>query len=118
MLKKDDNKKRKIKLKSGDTIIVIAGKDKGKKGKIQKIDYKRNKCLVEEINIVTKHKRPTQDATKGNIVRTNAPIDISNVMYYSNKLGRGVRIGYKYVGEGENRKKIRVGRYKGQEIEL
>lgn len=118
--KKDINLKyrRKIKLKNGDNVIVIAGKDKGKRGKIQKIDYKNNTCLVEEVNKIVKHQRPTQESPKGNIVQTNAPIDISNVMYYSNKANRPVRIGYKYVGEGDEKKKIRVGRYKGQEIEL
>ena len=109
---------RKIKIKAGDTVIVIAGKDKNKKGKVQKIDYKRNRCLVEEVNMVSKHQRPTQDSPKGNIVRTNAPIHISNVMYYSSKLNKGLRIGYKYIGEGDKMKKVRIGRHKGQEVEL
>jgi large subunit ribosomal protein L24 len=109
---------RKIKIKSGDTVIVIAGKDKGKKGQVQKINYKTNKCLVEDVNSVVKHQRPTQDSPQGNIVKTNSPIHISNVMYYSNKLGKGIRLGYKYVGEGKNRKKVRIGRHKGQEIQL
>lgn len=120
-LKKDrlvNKHDRKIKLKSGDTVIVIAGKDKGKKGQIQKINYKNNTCLVEDVNTVTKHQRPTQDSPKGNIVKTNSPIHISNVMYFSSKLNRGVRIGYKYVGEGNSRKKVRVGRHKGQEVEI
>jgi large subunit ribosomal protein L24 len=118
--KKNDISKheRKIKLKNGDTVIVISGKDKGKKGKIQKNNYKNNMCLVEEVNMVTKHKRPTQDSPNGNIIRSSSLIHISNVMYFSNKVNRGVRIGYKYVGEGKDRKKIRVGRYQGQEIEL
>ncbi len=119
-LKKQDNikYKRKIKLKNGDNVIVIAGKDKRKRGKIQKIDYKNNTCLVEEVNKIFKHQRPTQDSPKGNIVQTNAPIHISNVMYYSTKINRPVRLGYKFVGEGDDKKKIRVGRYKGQEVEL
>ncbi|MFW5799545.1 MAG: 50S ribosomal protein L24, partial [Spirochaetota bacterium] len=107
--------KRKIKIKKGDTVIVIAGKDKGKKGQVQKINYKNNKCLVEDVNTVTKHQRPTQDSPQGNIVRTNSPIHISNVMYYSNKLGKGIRLGYKITEDG---KKIRIGRHKGQEIQL
>jgi large subunit ribosomal protein L24 len=110
--------KRKIKLISGDTVIVIAGKDKGKKGQIQKINYKNNTCLVEDVNIVVKHQKPTQDSPKGNIVRTNSPIHISNVMYYSNKLGKGIRLGYKITGEGKNQKKVRIGRHKGNEIIL
>jgi large subunit ribosomal protein L24 len=110
--------RRKIKIKSGDTVIVIAGKDKGKKGQVQKINYKRNTCLVEDVNTVVKHQRPTQDSPQGNIVKTNSPIHISNVMYYSSKLGKGIRLGYKYVGEGKDRKKVRIGRHKGQEINL
>jgi large subunit ribosomal protein L24 len=113
-----DKHSRKIKLKNGDTVIVVTGKDKGKKGKIQKINYKNNTCLVEEVNMVYKHQRPTQDSPKGNIVKTNNPIHISNVMYFSNKVNKGIRLGYKYVGEGKDRKKVRIGRHKGQEIDL
>lgn len=108
----------KIKIKTGDTVIVIAGKDKGKKGKVQKVDYKKRRVLVEGVNFVKKHKRPTQNDSKGNIVETNVPIHISNVMYFSTKLNKGVRLGYKFIEEDKKKKKIRIGRHKGQEIEL
>lgn len=111
---------RKIKIKTGDTVIVIAGKDKNKKGKVQKIDYKNNTCLVEGVNFVTKHKKPTQENPKGSVVKVNAPIHISNVMYYSNKLNKGIRLGYKLLesDEGKKPKKIRIGRHKGEVIEI
>ena len=83
-----------LKIKKGDTVVVIAGKDKGKEGKvIAVIDGK--KVLVEGINVVKKHSRATQDNPKGGIITKEAPLDISNVMYLYK--GKPTRIGFKMI---------------------
>lgn len=93
-----------MKIRKDDTVIVIAGADKGKKGKVLKTFPKTNKVIVEGINIQTKHRKPRGPQDSGGIVKSEGPIDVSNVMYYDSKLGKGVRIGYKV----ESGKKQRV----------
>lgn len=70
-----------LKIKKGDTVRVIAGKDNGKEGKVVSIDRKNGRVLVEGINMVTKHMKPSAANQNGGIVQKEAPIDISNVMY-------------------------------------
>ena len=82
----------KIKLKSGDKVIVIAGKDKGKKGKILKVDLKSNRVIVEGVNMVSKHVKPNPMNQQGGIIKKENYIHVSNVMYLHNdkptRLGR------------------------------
>ncbi|WP_300409494.1 50S ribosomal protein L24 [Lagierella sp.] len=84
-----------MKIKKDDTVIVIAGADKGKKGKVLKTFPKTNKVIVEGVNVVTKHEKPRGPQNPGGIVKSEGAIDASNVMYYDSKAGKGVRIGYK-----------------------
>ena len=93
-----------MKIRKDDTVIVIAGADKGKKGKVLKTFPKTNKVIVEGINIQPQHRKPRGPQDSGGIVKSEGPIDVSNVMFYDSKLGKGVRIGYK----GEAGKKQRV----------
>ena len=78
------------KIKKGDTVRVIAGKDKDKEGKVLSVDKKNGKVLVENINMVTKHTKPSAANQNGGIINQEAPIDISNVMYVVN--GKVTRI--------------------------
>ena len=71
-----------MKIKKGDTVKVIAGKDKDKTGKVIRVDAKNGKVLVEGVNMVTKHTKPSAANQNGGIVHQEAPIDISNVMMY------------------------------------
>ncbi len=89
-----------MKLKKGDKVVVIAGKDKGKVGVIQRAYPKLNKVVVEGVNIHKKHQKPTQQNPNGSIVEMYSPIDVSNVMYYDNKTKKGTRIGYKFDKDG------------------
>jgi len=102
----------KFKIKKGDEVIVLAGKDKGKKGKIVKILHKINKAIVSDINKVKKHQKPGNNEP-GGIVEKEMPIHISNLNYFDSKLNQGVRIGFKLNKDG---KKIRVNKKTGAEI--
>ena len=90
----------KFKIKKGDEVIVLAGKDKGKKGKIVKILHKVNKAIVSDINKVKKHQKPGNNEP-GGIVEKEMPIHISNLSYFDSKLNQGVRVGYKFNKDGK-----------------
>ena len=99
-----------MKIKNGDNVIVIAGKDKDKEGKVLAVDTKNNTVVVEGINMISKHAKPSQANPQGGIIEREAPIDISNVMY--SVKGKGVRIGFD-VKDG---KKVRVNKKTGEVI--
>lgn len=100
-----------LKIKKGDTVRVIAGKDNGKDGKVVSVDRKHGKVLVEGVNMVTKHMKPSAANQNGGIVQKEAPIDISNVMYLHK--GKPTRIGFKF----ENDKKVRFAKSTGEVID-
>ena len=102
----------KFKIKKGDEVIVLAGKDKGKKGKIIKLLAKLNKAIVSDVNKVKKHQKPGNNEP-GGIVEKEMPIHISNLNYFDSKLNQVVRIGFKLNKDG---KKIRVNKKTGDEI--
>jgi len=101
-----------MKLIKGDNVIVIAGKDKGKKGKITRVLPKENKVIVEGLNMVKKHQRPRKSNEKGSVINISLPMNASNVMVVDPKTGKGSRIGKKTVGD----KIVRIARKSGQEI--
>ena len=101
----------KIKLKKGDEVIVLAGKDKGKKGKIVKMFPKKNKAIVSEINKVKKNQKPDNNQA-GGIIEKEMPIHISNLSYFDNSTNNPVKIGFKV----DNNKKIRIIKSTGKEI--
>ena len=82
----------KIKIKKGDRVRVIAGKDKGKDGKVLYIDRNNDRLIVEDVNMVTKHQKPSRTNQTGGIIHIEAPIHISNVMYLHQ--GEPTRLGY------------------------
>lgn len=100
-----------MKIKKGDTVKVIAGKDKDKEGKVIAVDPKNNKVTVENINMVTKHAKPSAANQNGGIIQKEAPIDASNVMYVHN--GKATRVGFKV----ENGKKVRIAKSTGDVID-
>ncbi|MCX7816588.1 MAG: 50S ribosomal protein L24 [Syntrophales bacterium] len=95
---------RVTKLKKGDMVKVLAGKEKGKTGKILKVIPEKCRVIVEKVNIVKKHKRPDVHG-KGGILEKEASIHLSNVAYLCSKCNTGVRIGYKVLEDG---KKVRI----------
>ena len=104
-----------MKVKKGDTVVVIAGKDKGAKGKVIQADPKQQRVLVEGVNRIKKHTRVTQTqqgAQSGGIVTQEAAIHVSNVMVVDSD-GKPTRIGYRI---GEDGKKVRISRRTGKDI--
>ena len=100
-----------LKIKKGDTVKVIAGKDKDKEGKVIAVNQKDGKVLVEGVNMLTKHTKPSVANQNGGIIHQEGPIDISNVMYVHN--GKATRVGFKMDGD----KKVRVAKSTGEVID-
>lgn len=101
-----------MKIKKDDTVLVITGKDKGKKGKVLKTMPKENRVIVEGVNIQTKHKKQTNQS-RSEIKHQEGPINASNVMYYDKKSDAPTRIGFKV----ENDKKVRIAKKTGAAID-
>ncbi len=101
----------KFKLKKGDEVIVLAGKDKGKTGKIIKMIPKIMKVIVSDINKVKKNQKPDNNQP-GGIVDKEMPLHISNLAFYDSELKKGIKIGFKI----EKNKKIRINKASGKEI--
>jgi len=104
----------KLHVKKDDTVIVISGKDKGKKGRVIAAYPRENRVLVEGVNIVKKHSRPSQANPQGGIIEQEAPIHASNVMHVDPKSGKVTRIGYKVLDNG---KKVRIAKRSGAQID-
>jgi len=104
----------KLHVKKDDTVIVISGKDKGKKGRVIAAYPRENRVLVEGVNIVKKHARPSQANPQGGIIEQEAPIHASNVMHVDPKSGKVTRIGYKVLDNG---KKVRIAKRSGAQID-
>ena len=100
-----------LKIKKGDTVKVITGKDKDKEGKVLSVDVKNGKVLVEGVNMITKHAKPSQANPNGGIIRKEAVIDASNVMLVHE--GKATRVGFT-VQDG---KKVRVAKATGKVID-
>ena len=106
--------KPKIHVKKGDMVQVITGKDAGKKGKILSVDQQKGRVIVEGINIVKRHTRPTRNNPQGGIMEREAALASSNVMIYCAKCKEPVRINKKFLADG---KKIRVCNQCGEEFD-
>ncbi len=101
-----------VKIKKGDAVEVISGKNRGKKGKVIKLLTKKDRVLVERVNIVKRHQKPTK-TSQGGIVEKEAGVHVSNVALVCPKCDKGVRIGFKIHSDGE---KVRVCRNCGEEL--
>ena len=100
-----------MKIKRGDTVKVIAGKDKDKEGKVISVDRKNGRVLVEGVNMLTKHTKPSASNQEGGIIHQEGPIDASNVMYVHK--GKATRVGFKMDGD----KKVRYAKSTGEVID-
>ena len=102
----------KLKIKSGDTVVVTAGDHKGSEGKVMKVSLEKNKAIVEGVNMVSKHEKPSADNPQGGIVKKEALIHISNLSLIDPKTGKATRVGYKV----EDGKKVRFTKQSNQVI--
>lgn len=91
----------KLFVKQGDTVVVIAGKEKGKTAKVLEVSPKDNKVLLDGVNVVTKHQKPRSQQDKGGLIKKNAFMDASNVMVICPSCGKATRVGHKLV-DGKN----------------
>ena len=107
-----------MRVKKDDTVVVIAGKDKGKKGKVVAVLPKQDKVVVEGVNIITKHQKPTAINPQGGIINKEAPIHVSNVAFYDSKSKSAAKLGYKVsVDENGKKTKVRVNKKTGAEVD-
>lgn len=101
----------KLRVKTGDKVVVIAGKDKSKQGRILKVYPKEGRVVVEGVNIVKRHMKPNPQHPEGGIVEKEAPIHVSNVMIVDPKTGEPTRVGYKFLEDG---RKVRYAKKSGE----
>ena len=92
-----------MKIKKGDNVVVLKGKDKGKKGKVERVFLNANKALVAGINVVTKHQKPKKSGEKGQIVELPGLIQVSNAKLICSRCGKAVRVGYKLIAGKKSR---------------
>ena len=102
-----------LKIKRGDTVQVISGKEKGRRGEVREIIPKKNRVVIEGINERTRHARPSQQNQQG-LFTFNAPVDLSNVMLVDPNSGEPTKVGYRFTDSGE---KVRVGKKSGKDID-
>lgn len=102
----------KLKIKTGDLVRVIAGDNKGQEGKVQKVFIEKNKALVEGVNLITKHNKPSAANPQGGIVKKEAPLHISNLALVDPKSGETTRVGYRVEGD----KKVRFSKKSNEVI--
>lgn len=103
----------KLHIKKNDTVVVLAGQDKGKTGKVLKVQVDENRALVEGVNMVSKSTKPSAKNPQGGIVKQEAPIHISNLSLVDPKSGKPTRVGIKVAEDG---KKVRIAKKSGEEI--
>jgi len=101
------------KIKKGDQVIVLTGKDKGKKGEVTSVVTQDNRVVVQGVNVVTRHTRPSMNS-QGGLVKKEAPIHVSNVALIDPKSDKPTRVGFKTLEDGT---KVRVARASGEQID-
>ncbi len=104
----------KLKIKKGDQVMVIAGRDKGARGEVLKVLRKENRAIVKGVNMVKRHQKQTQ-TTEGGIISKEAPIHISNLALIDPKDGKATRVGYKVLDDG---RKVRFSKRSGEVIDV
>jgi large subunit ribosomal protein L24 len=101
-------------VRKGDTVIVVAGKERGKKGKVLRVIPEKGRVVVERINMIKKHQRPTQKIRQGGIIEREGAIHLSNVMLVDPGSDKPTRVGMKALSDG---KKVRVARRSGEMLD-
>ncbi|WP_225444172.1 50S ribosomal protein L24 [Echinicola arenosa] len=112
-MQRKKNKQPKLHIKTGDTVKVLAGDDKGKTGKVLSVNLEKGRAIVEGLNMVTKHVKPTANNPQGGIEKKEAAIHASNLMLVDPKTGEATRTGKK---PGENGKLVRYSKKTGEVI--
>jgi large subunit ribosomal protein L24 len=101
-------------VRKGDTVVVVAGKERGKRGKVLRVIPEKGRVLIERVNMIKKHQRPTQKLRQGGIIEREGPIHLSNVMLVDPQTDKPTRVGVRSLTDG---KKARVARKSGEFID-
>jgi large subunit ribosomal protein L24 len=101
-------------VRKGDTVIVVAGKERGKRGRVLRVIPEKGRVVVERVNMIKKHQRPTQKVRQGGIIEREGSIHLSNVMLVDPASGQPSRVGVRELGDG---KKVRLARKSGEIID-
>ncbi len=104
------------KIRKGDKVIVMVGRDKGRSGEVIEVRPSDGRALVRGVNMVKRHQKQNQ-RQEGGIISTESSVDLSNLALADPKDGKPTRVGFKFVGEGDNRRKVRVAKRSGVEID-
>jgi len=104
---------KKLKIKKGDQVTVIAGESKGQKGRVLVVDRDKDRAIVEGVNLVSKHTKPNSKAPQGGILKKEAPVNVSNLMVIDPASGKPTRVGRRL---NENNKLVRYSKKSGEEI--
>jgi large subunit ribosomal protein L24 len=104
------------KIRKGDRVVVLTGRDKGRTGEVIEVRPDENRALVRGVNLVKRHQRQTANQ-EGGIISKEGPIHLSNLAVADPKDGKPTRLGFKFVGEGRERKKVRFAKRSGVEID-
>ncbi|HEY5279127.1 MAG TPA: 50S ribosomal protein L24 [Pseudolabrys sp.] len=104
------------KIRKGDKVVVLTGRDKGRTGEVVEVRPAEARAFVRGINMVKRHQRQTPQQ-EGGIISKEASVHLSNLALADPKDGKPIRVGFKFVGEGDNRKKVRVSKRTGVEID-
>ena len=105
------------KIRKGDTVVVLAGRDKGREGEVLKVLPAEGRAVVQGVNVRTRHQRPSQ-FEQGGLIRKELPVDLSNLAIKDPTDGKPTRVGFKTVGEGEAAKKVRFSKRSGEIIDV
>ena len=104
-----------MKIRKGDMVKIIAGKEKGKTGRVLRVDMPKARVWIEKLNFVKRHQRPSQQYRQGGIIEKEAPVHVSNVMIFDEKSNKTSRVGYKRLDDG---RKVRIAKATGDVIEI
>jgi len=105
------------KIRKGDKVVVLTGRDKGRTGEVIEIETARDRALVRGVNIVKRHQKQSA-RQEGGIISKEAPLHLSNLALADPKTGKPTRVGFKFVGEGDSRRKVRFAKRTGVEIDV
>jgi len=103
------------KIRKGDKVVVLAGRDKGRTGEVIEVRPDENRAVVRGVNMVKRHQKQTA-GQEGGIISKEAPIHLSNIAIADPKSGKPTRVGFKFIGEGDKRQKVRIAKRSGAEI--
>ena len=104
------------KIRKGDKVIVLTGRDKGRTGEVIEVRPDHERALVRGVNLVKRHQKQTAQQ-EGGIISKEATVHLSNLALADPKDGKATRVGFKFVGEGDNRRKVRIAKRSGVEID-